>query len=136
MNRKLFLSTIILVSYMCLIFYISSLPNESLTPEKGMGFKIPQAIKHVAEFGVLGFLMMITLLQLSPTSKFVEISFFFVSWAFSSFYGILDELHQGFVIGRVCSSSDMFVNMIGSVLGSALCLCVYDYRRYRRFKNE
>jgi len=42
---------------------------------------------------------------------------FAVAWGIASLYGVLDEIHQYFVPGRVCALSDMIINAIGAFAG-------------------
>ena len=115
---------------MSIIFWISSLPGEKLTPEREMGIIIPQSIKHIGEFGILGILMSLVLAQV--TNKTLSVAFW--SSVFSVCYGILDEIHQGFVPTRYCTIDDMCVNAIGSVIG--VLLYVYAQTQVFRITNK
>ena len=106
-------SMTILIIYMGIIFWISSLPSEKLTPERGIGITISQSIKHIGEFWILGILMSMVLVQV--TNKTLSVAFW--SSVFSVCYGILDEIHQAFVPTRYCTIDDVCINAIGSVIG-------------------
>jgi len=54
---------------------------------------------------------------------------FLVAWGVSSVYGVLDEIHQYFVPGRVCALSDMLINAFGAFLGAGLAYMLFVRRR-------
>jgi len=110
---------------MGIIFWISSLPSEKLTPERRLGITISQPIKHIGEFGILGILMSLVLAQV--TNKTLSVAFW--SSVFSVCYGILDEIHQAFVPTRYCTINDMCINAIGSVM----VVLFYVYAQKRQY---
>jgi len=92
---------------MAFIFYLSSLPSSK--PPLGDLVSLPNALYHVAEFGLLGFLM---------CSMFAKCSTqFSSSFLLASSYGVLDEVHQFFVPTRYCTLVDVCADAIGSFLG-------------------
>ena len=117
-SRRFIVSIIVLMVYMGIIFYLSTLPGNLLKPEKEYGFDIDQSIKHFAEFSILGILVANIFWQLTK-----EITFhrgfvaFSSSSVFSALYGVLDEIHQYFVPTRYCTAPDMLINMAGSATG-------------------
>jgi len=117
-SRKFTASIVVLMAYMGVIFYLSTLPGNLLNPEKEYGFDIDQSIKHFAEFTILGILMANIFWQLSR-----EIAFhrgfvaFSSSSVLSALYGVLDEIHQYFVPTRYCTVPDMLTNTAGSITG-------------------
>ena len=119
-------SIAILIIYMGIMFWISSLPGEKLTPERGIGITISQSIKHLGEYVILGILVSMVLAQV--TNKTLSIVFW--SSVFSVCYGILDEIHQAFVPTRYCTIDDMGINAIGSVIG--VLFYVYVHHKLKR----
>ena len=117
-SRKFVLSIVVLIFYMGIIFYLSSLPGDLLNPEREFGFSIDQSIKHFVEFSILGILMANIFWQLTneiPLNRgFVTFSSSSVS---STLYGISDEIHQFFVPTRYCTIFDMLTNTAGSITG-------------------
>lgn len=127
MKGRFMFSVVVLMFYMGVIFWISSLPSEQLTPpESGAGITISASIKHVGEYAVLGILMSLVIAQVSNKTR----STILYSFLFSSCYGILDEVHQFFVPTRFCTFSDMYADVVGSVMG---VLFYVAFSRYVRF---
>lgn len=123
MKFKLLFSSLMLILWMSIIFYVSSLPNEHLKPETSVGLSIPQSLKHIVEFGVLGMLAATVALQISQT--FPSLIFAF---CFSSFYGMFDEIHQAFVPTRYCTVVDMYLNMGGSLIGIVVYVVLLKFK--------
>jgi len=48
------------------------------------------------------------------------LTLFFVAWGIASAYGVVDEIHQYFVPGRVMALMDMVINAIGAAAGAAV----------------
>lgn len=46
-------------------------------------------------------------------------------------YGVVDEIHQSFVDGRVSSISDVLSDTAGALLGVMGCAAAFDRRRFR-----
>ena len=47
---------------------------------------------------------------------------FLAAWLLASAYGVIDEIHQYFVPGRVMTASDMLINAVGAAAGVAAVL--------------
>lgn len=104
-----------LIAYMSLIFYLSSLPQESFTG-LSEGFHLNDKIEHFLEYSLLSILFLRVLKYHSrknPSLKAV---------AFSTLYGLTDEIHQFFVPTRVFSFNDLFYDFLGSLVSVALLL--------------
>lgn len=125
------MSFVVLISYMILIFYLSSLPNETLNPKSIIGMDIPHVLMHVVEYSILGVLMA----QVATYFFDKAFSIFYSSFMFSAFYGVLDELHQFFVPTRYCTLIDVYSNVIGSVAGILLFLALIRHKK-KREENE
>jgi hypothetical protein len=107
---------------MMFVWYLSSLPNESLVPERGLGFKVDSLIKHFVEFGILGILSLNFFYQavvkknsFLPTCGLFSMGI--VASLIAIFFGVIDEIHQCFVPTRFCTLSDMAVNAVGGMVG-------------------
>jgi VanZ family protein len=96
--------------YAGFIFYFSSLPSTKL-PSIGNYDKII----HVFEFLILGFLLS---RAFDPDKKARLLKVFILASIVSALYGISDEIHQLFTLGREFSFGDMIVDGIGGMLGS------------------
>jgi len=124
------MSVVALTVYMGIIFFLSSLPGDFLNPEREFGFYIDQAIKHFAEFSILGILMANVFWQLTSEITFHKVFVtFFVSSVFSALYGVSDEIHQYFVPTRYCTVFDVLTNIVGSMTG------VFVFLMYIRIKS-
>lgn len=129
-SRKFIVSFVVLIVYMGIIFYLSSLPSDLLKPEKKFGFELDQSIKHFVEFSVLGILMGNVFWQLTKDRTFHSGFVTFASSSvFSVLYGISDEIHQYFVPTRYCTVFDMFIDAAGSLTGVLIFLVYAKARR-------
>ena len=108
--QKLYSYWFPLFSYMGLIFYTSSIPEERLIiPEI---WNIDKVI-HIVEYGILGVLWFRVIgLAWEKSQKVVIIAF-----TITFLYGISDEFHQYFVPGRNADIYDAIANGIGAWLG-------------------
>lgn len=98
--------------YAVLIFYLSSLPGTTYFPQ----FFSADKILHVAEYGLLGYLLARALGR-SPHRKAM---LFFTAASLSVLYGISDEIHQYFVPFRCSSVMDVVADGLGASLGSGI----------------
>jgi len=112
MNNTLVFSTIALVGYMGLIFYLSSLPGD--LPAEIEVLEVPRTVMHVGEYAILGFLMNLVTTKMSGRA-FKSV---FYSSVFSSAYGVTDEIHQHFVPTRCFDIYDICADTIGGILGA------------------
>jgi VanZ family protein len=93
------LNILVVITYMVLIFYLSSIPLEF--PEIANKLDPIKFSLHVIEYTILGFL----LFNLNKSLKF---SFFI-----GALYGISDEIHQYFVPFRAMDIFDIIADVIG-----------------------
>lgn len=110
-------SAFALGAYMALIFYVSSLPNETLG---SIRFTVNDLFAHIVEYAILGFLMSRVATQLTDNIYAI----FSSSFLFSSGYGVLDEIHQLFVPTRYFTLVDVYADAVGSLVGVRLFLMV------------
>jgi len=102
-----------------LIFYFSSLPNLKSSFEPSLDY-ILRKTAHLLEFGILA----VSLLRLGlrkeqeKNKKFVYLG----AILFGLLYAIIDEYHQGFVLGREATVRDVLIDGMGIVSISGLYL--------------
>ena len=100
---------------MGLIFYLSSLsqPPEELMEVIDWG-QIDKVF-HLVEYTVLGVLLAralsYSLRRILPTFAWI------IAFAIAVLFGVSDEWHQSFVLGRHSSISDWIFDIIGSAIG-------------------
>jgi VanZ family protein len=105
-------------AYMLLIWVLSSIPQpfplgEVPFQDKGI---------HFVEYGVLA-----ALLAHAVRGSFREwraALVFLVAWTATAFWGLLDEIHQAYVPGRVSDSGDVLADALGGVLGALIYLAI------------
>lgn len=107
------------LAWMSFIFILSGLPADSFPAGATSAW---QAIAHIFLYSVLSFLTL-SAVQAMGSDVWRERRLFsnwkliFFAVAFSVFYGITDEYHQGYVSGRFVSFSDLGFDAFGAVLG-------------------
>ncbi len=118
--------TLAVIAYCALIFWLSSQPI-SVPP----ALDIPHLDKavHVMIYGVLAALVSVGMYRSGKNYTFrVQ---FYVPWAFATFYGITDEIHQLYVPGRHFEWLDIAANMTGAYLAQ-LFLCYVWWRLHKQ----
>lgn len=103
-RRKAIAGSISFMLYMG-IFLLSSLPGSALP--KG----IPDIIPHAGEYAILAFFF-IQVFNDPARLKTTAIAILVLA-----LLAVLDETHQAFVPGRVCSALDVLFDMLGSACG-------------------
>lgn len=100
-------------AYMAIIFFLSSLPGSSLPK-----FKVSDKILHTVEFGGLAFLVCRALRAQMPRAArhFVAA----LSILATAGYGLTDEFHQLFVLGRMGDLVDVAADSLGASLAAAV----------------
>lgn len=109
------------VSYMALIFYISSIPGP-------IRYELPYGadkVLHLFEYALLGFILS---LCLKGSGKRSSILF---AWLIASLYGLSDEIHQSFVPGREASLADFLSDCTGGLIGAKLSQLIYNRNHLR-----
>lgn len=98
-----------LILYMAFMFYLSSL-SYPLKDSGILEFSFRDKIFHLIEYFILSFLIFRLLNFYRIKKKYLY------AIILTTLYGISDEFHQFFVIGRYCSFFDMLANFLGSLL--------------------
>lgn len=94
--------------YAGLIFYVSSIPGSEV-PTIG----IDLSPIHIPEFYILSYLLF---RALKTNNGDKPLTSAFLAIIISTMYGILDEIHQLFVSGRIFSIYDILLNLMGSLI--------------------
>ena len=97
------------IFYSGIIYYVSSLPELSI-PGK---LKVDKVI-HVAEYLPYGFLTA-RALRASGLKDFFVVP---AALLLTVLYGVSDEFHQLFVMGRSCDVFDVFADALGGIGGA------------------
>ena len=131
-NTYFVISLVLLISLMCIIFYLSSQTADESSKTSGsfisiiydyLGVFLSQdqirTLAHFSEFALLGFLTNnVFFSKTNKTKTFISI---ISAWC----YAWTDEIHQIFVDGRTFQLIDLAVDLIGITLGVLLfCLTV------------
>jgi VanZ family protein len=105
---------ILSITWMYLIYFLSSLPSSATGPDT-LTFKIISHLLHLVMFGILSILFLFTLKwnnPLSETRPFV----FILSLLLTIIYAITDEYHQSFSPGRFASIKDILIDASGAII--------------------
>ena len=115
-----------LAGWMTLIFYLSSLPEEQVSrlgPYDShviskLGI-IRSYMAHLFLFGMLASFIQATLWSWTTFTDY-SLRAALAAIVLAALYGISDEFHQSFVVGRNMSASDMMVNALGAIAAVAI----------------
>jgi VanZ family protein len=96
---------------MAFLYYLSSRP----APEELKWIPIIAKLKlvHIIEYGILYFLVWHAVIKTTSYNKFEVFSF---ALMFIILYGLTDEFHQIFVVGRTARFEDVFADGVGGIL--------------------
>lgn len=103
-----------LLAWAALIFVLSSFPN----PPGATGGEWRYNLAHMAEYGVLGALAVLTLRAYRPGWPALAVGA--MAWAVAVLYGMSDEFHQSFVPNRDANWLDVGFDALGAALGAAI----------------
>ena len=90
-----------------LIFYLTSIPNFKISDNSLISFIISNG-SHFVFFGIQALLLFWTIKHKNGAI------------ALTSLYGVLDELHQRYVPGRMADPIDWIVDTLGAVIFIAI----------------
>ena len=121
MSKNSWLRIIALVIYCAFIFYLSSLPGDSLP-------NLPASDKmiHFVLYLVLGLIFANFIYSLKFFTSRMKIMV--ITLTFTALYGLSDEIHQLFLAGRNFDLSDLLVDIIGGSSGGLLMSYLYPHR--------
>jgi VanZ family protein len=120
MSKNSWFSIIALVAYCALIFYLSSLPGNSLP-------NLPVSDKIIHFFLYLGLGLLITYFFYSLKFFNSRLKIIMITSGFIALYGLSDEIHQLFVVGRDFDVLDLFVDIIGGFAGCLIMSYLYPH---------
>ena len=122
--RKTLVYRLPVVAYCGFIFWQSSSASFESLPT----FAFADKIMHLGGYCLLGALVVRALAQESLNlSRWGVI---LAAIAFSSLFGVSDEIHQGFVAERCSDSFDAVADLLGSILG------VIVYAKIRKIRGQ
>ena len=98
--------------WMGVIFYFSCLPGKDIPSL----FPFQDVLFHVIIYAALAYLFYRALKNTYTQLGLLKLIFFTVVFGF--IYGLSDEFHQSFVPGRDASAFDVFIDTLGSFMGS------------------
>lgn len=110
---------------MLLIWGLSSIPHPF--PLERVPFQDKGA--HFVEYGVLAALMAHAFNGTWPAMR--AWSLFALAWPATVFWGLLDEIHQAYVPGRVADAVDLAADAFGGFIGVVAYLVVRARRQVR-----
>lgn len=120
MSKNKWLSIIAVVIYCGFIFYLSSLPGDSLP-------NLPASDKmiHFFLYLVLGLIFANFIYSLKFFTSRLKI--IVITLVFTALYGLSDEVHQLFVAGRNFDFPDLLVDIIGGSSGGLIISHLYPH---------
>ncbi len=117
-KRKVYFVYIPLIVYWIVLLIATSLPTSDLP-----SVAISDKFKHFGAFFGLSILLALTL---HYQNKFLLFKKYFLAAALiiTSFYGLLDEIHQSFIPGRYNEFLDWVADSLGAIAGILLVFYV------------
>ncbi len=109
-NKKYYIPVIV---WAVLIITVSSIPYLGPPPFQ---FTWSDKVEHFIEYSFLGFFMAYALAKTRPRPLF------WVAVIICGAYGIIDELHQLYIPGRVCDPFDALADILGGAAGAGIYL--------------
>jgi VanZ family protein len=116
-------------AYMLLIWGLSSIPHPFVFDR--LPFQDKGA--HFIEYGVLAGLMAHAFNGTWPSLR--ARTLFSIAWAATVFWGLLDEIHQAYVPGRVADALDLLADSLGGLAGT-IAYIAYRARRQSARRTE
>jgi VanZ family protein len=101
------------ILYMAFLYYLSSRP----APEELKWLPIIAKLKlvHIIEYGILYFLVWFAVIK---TTSYNKLEVFSLALMFIILYGLTDEFHQIFVVGRTARLEDVAADGVGGIMVS------------------
>lgn len=130
MLSKIF-KTLLPVLWMAIIFTLSHQPYDFFIIE---ATNAQQIVAHIFLYAVLAYLIVFAVAGWEKSWQLKNIILF--SIFFSIFYGITDEYHQGFILGRFVSYLDLIFDSLGALLGAFLFYHVKKFSNGVNFLRE
>lgn len=122
-NQKRLVLSFVLVFYLSLIWFLSSLP----IPVKAVKIPLFDKFAHIVLYAGLGGIIFALTREWNPKENIRVVVLFTV--VCGGLYGALDEIHQRFVPGRTCSIFDLLADIIGTFLGAIVIYKTFSKNR-------
>ncbi len=100
----------LLIVYCLFIYWLSD--QSSLKNPFDFGFDFQDKLYHAGAYSIMGFLAWRSFTHVVSSPSLLAL----LSIAFCGLYGLSDEWHQSFVVGRESDIADWFADTTGSVL--------------------
>ncbi|MFZ1720743.1 MAG: VanZ family protein [Candidatus Moraniibacteriota bacterium] len=113
---KKYLFGSLLISWMIVIFALSSIPGVVSPYESPLWYVLERKGAHVIEFLVLA-LLTATYFSTHTTLRKGKKSLYVLVFLFCMVYALSDEIHQFFVFGRQARFTDVLIDSGGAILG-------------------
>jgi len=110
-KHKMFFVYIPLVLYWCVLLVLTSIPGK-YAPNIGVSDKI----EHSGAYLVLAVLVNFTYMFQRKIPEFYNKPVIFTFFTIV-FYGLVDEIHQMFIPGRMADVRDLIADAIGGIVG-------------------
>ncbi|MCF6268848.1 MAG: VanZ family protein [Melioribacteraceae bacterium] len=117
--------------YWLLIFILTSIPGNHIPTIFGTSDKL----KHFGAYLVLAFLLNFTLYIQKKFPLLSKKSMLF-TFLITTFYGIIDEVHQIFIPGRAFDWWDLVADGLGSLIGILLVKVIISENLNSSKKNK
>lgn len=112
-NKKVYLVYGPLAVYWLILFILTTLPSGS-APDM---IKVGDKFKHFSAYGLLAFLLSLTIHFQEKYEKIKQHNFLFTI-GIIALYGFIDELHQAFIPGRSSEVLDWIADVLGAIFGA------------------
>ncbi len=119
-SKRIFRDGLLLLAYCGFIFFLSSQSTLISTP---LDFPNKDKLMHGSAYAIMGFLAWRTFRHHVQSLRILAV----ISVLFASLYGISDEFHQSFVVGR---TEDVW-DWVADTTGASLMVWVLYIRRLR-----
>ncbi len=113
------------IIWLGLIFYLSSIPSFPVDLTDG-GYGFVSSVMHIFLYFILAWLFIAAFQSSGAKPGYA----FFGGFALAVIYGITDEWHQSFVVGREAHLSDWLLDAVGAYL----ILSFYTFRYQQKKK--
>lgn len=104
------------ILYCCMIFGVSAIPGKQI-PDT---ISVSDKLIHMSEYAILAILVARAVSQTSQRQW--GLMCWVLAVAFVAFYGITDEFHQSYVLGRSSDLHDWVADLTGGGFGAAVYL--------------
>lgn len=119
-KNRVYIVYLPLIIYWVIIFILTSLPNDI-----AINLNVSDKIEHFGAYGVLSFMLFFTLSFQKKVPLFKEFPATF-TLVLASLYGMVDELHQLLVPGRMADIKDWTADFLGSLIAVVIAKIILN----------